>query len=82
MQDAGLQHVSLALQHEDSLRRQSPRCRNAQDVKNQVLLKPHERTFVNRLVVAYTKSIKAVCPICDEAMKNKEATCTCALECD
>jgi len=28
MQDAGLQHVCLDLQHEDALRRQSPRCRN------------------------------------------------------
>ena len=82
MQDAGLQHVSLDLQHEDSLRRQSPRCRNAQDVKNQVLLKPHERTFVNRLVVAYTKGIKTVCPTLMKAIKNKEATYTCVLECD
>jgi len=51
-------------------------------VKNQVLLKPHERTCVNRLVVAYTKGIKTVCPTLMKAMKNNEATCTCALECD
>ena len=54
----------------------------SEDVQNQVLLKPHERTFVNRLVVAYTKGIKTVCPTLMKAMKNKVATCTCALECD
>jgi len=54
----------------------------SEDVKNQVLLKPHERTYVNRLVVAYTKGIKTVCPTLMKAMKNKEAMCTCALECD
>jgi len=55
----------------------------SEDIKNQVLLKPHERTYVNRLVVAYTtKGLKTVCPTLMKAMKNKEATCTCALECD
>ena len=54
----------------------------SEDVQNQVLLKPHERTFVNRLVVAYTKGIKTVCHTSMKAMKNKVATCTCALECD
>jgi len=54
----------------------------SQDVKNQVLLKPHERTYVNRLVVADTKGIKTLCPTLMNIMKNKEATCTCALECD
>ena len=82
MQDIGLQHVCLDLQYEDSLRRQSPGVEMSEDVKNQVLLKPHERTYVNRLVVTYTKGIKTVCPTSMKAMKNKEATCTCALECD
>ena len=45
-----------------------------EDVKNQVLLKPHKHTNVNQLVVAYTKGIKTVCPILMEAIKNKEAT--------
>ena len=54
----------------------------SEDVKNQVLLKPHDCLYVNRLVVAYTKGIKTVCPTLMKAMKNKEATCTCALECD
>ena len=54
----------------------------SEDVKNQVFLKPHGRTYVNRLVVAYTKGIKTVCPTLMKAMKNKEATCICALECD
>ena len=62
------------------------------DVKNQVFLKPHERTYVHRirwldreqehvhrLVRAYTKGIKTVCPT---LKKSKEAPCTCALECD
>jgi len=42
----------------------------SEDVKNQVLLKPHERTYVYRLVRTYTKGIKTVCPT---LMKNKEA---------
>jgi len=54
----------------------------SEDVKNQLLFKPHERTYVNRLVVAYTKGIKTVYPTLMKAMKSKEATCTCALECD
>jgi len=53
----------------------------SEDVKNQVLLKPHERTYVNRLVVAYTKGIKTVCPTLMKAIKNKEATYTYVLEC-
>jgi len=53
----------------------------SEDVKYQVSLKTHERTYVNRLVVAYTMGIKNVCPTLIKAMKNKEATCTCALEC-
>jgi len=44
----------------------------SEDVKNQVLLKRHERTYVHRLVRAYTKGIKTVCPT---LKKNKEATC-------
>jgi len=52
----------------------------SEDVKNRVLLKPHERTYVNRLVVAYTKGVKTVCPIFMKAMKNKETTRTCAME--
>ena len=51
----------------------------SEDVKNQVLLKSHERTYVNQLVVAYTKGDKTVCPILMIAMKNKEATCTCVI---
>ena len=51
----------------------------SEDVKNQVLLKPHERTYVHRLVRAYTKGIKTACPT---LMKIKETKCTCALECD
>jgi len=51
----------------------------SEDVKNQVLLELHERTYVHRFVRAYTKGIKTVCPT---LMKNKEAKCTCALECD
>ena len=35
----------------------------SEDVKNQVLLKSHERTFANWLVVAYTMGIRTVCPI-------------------
>ena len=55
----------------------------SEDVKIQVLLKSHERTYVNRLVVAYTtKGLKTVWFTLMKAMKNKEATCTCALECD
>ena len=52
------------------------------DVKNQVFLKPHERTYENRLVRVYTKGMKTVCPTLMKAVKNKEAKCTCALECD
>ena len=37
---------------------------------------------VNRLVVAFTKGIKTVCPTLKKAMKNTEATYTCALKCD
>ena len=40
----------------------------SEDVKNQVLLKPHERTYVHRFVRAYTKGIKTVC---HTLMKNK-----------
>ena len=50
----------------------------SEDVKNQVLLRPHEQTYANRLVVAYTKVIKTVCLTLMKSMKNKEATCTCA----
>jgi len=42
----------------------------SEDVKNQVLLKLHERTYVNRLVVAYTKGIKTVCPTLMKPIKN------------
>jgi len=61
-------------------------------VKNPVFVKPHERTHVHRkrwldweqehvhrLVRAYSKGIKTVCPT---LKKSKEATCTCELECD
>jgi len=51
----------------------------SEDVKNQVLLKPHERTYVYRLVRTYIKGIKTVCPT---LMNNEEAKCTCVLECD
>jgi len=54
----------------------------SEDMKNQVLLKPHERTYVNRLVVAYTKGIKTMYPTLLKAITNKEATYTCVLECD
>ena len=52
------------------------------DVKNQVLLKFHDHTYVNQLVVVYTKGIKTVCLTLMKVMKNKEVTCTCVLECD
>ena len=45
----------------------------SEDVKNQVLLKLHECTYVHRLVRTYTKGIKTLCPT---LMKNKEAKCT------
>jgi len=40
MQDAGLQHVCLDLQHEDSLRRQSPRCRNVRRREESGVVEP------------------------------------------
>jgi len=54
----------------------------SEDVKNQMLLKFHDRTYVNQLVVVYTKGIKTVCSTLMKVMKNKEVTCTCSLECD
>jgi len=51
----------------------------SEDVKNQVLLKPHERTYVYWLVRTYIKGIKTLCPT---LMKNKEAKCSCVFECD
>ena len=54
----------------------------SEEVKNLVFLKLHERIYVSQLVRAYTKGIKTVCPTLMKAMKNKEAKCTCALECD
>ena len=83
MQDAGLQHVCLDLQYEETHYVDNHEgVEMSVDVKNQVLLKFNDRTYVNRLVVVYTKGMKTVCPTLMKVMKNKEVTCTCVLECD
>ena len=71
---AGIELTTLAENHQGD--------EMSEDVKNQVLLKPYERRYVNRLVVACTKGVKTVCTTLMKAMKTQETTCTFALKCN
>jgi len=53
----------------------------SEDVKNQVLLKSHERTCQSIGGSIY-QGYKNCVSHFDESYKLEEATCTCALECD
>jgi len=78
MQYADLQLVCLDVQYAHYADKHDV-AEKSEDVKNQVLMKPHERTYGHRFVRPYTKGINTVRPT---LMKNKEAKCTCAFECD